>query len=220
MPEETTGEGTNTEGEGATGAAKATTEAGKPATSAGDTGAGGKQTTQASATEDDVKQFSQNQVSAFVGDARVKARETAVASALSELGLTDMDALKAVLKSHNDSERAKLSELEAVQADLAGLKEADTRATDTEATNKKLLKVIEIQTAALMKSLNIPEHVKPLIEAMPIVDRLAYLTENGENFAVEESKKKPEINSGGKGSNGDTSKNSAMAKIKSRYHIN
>lgn len=167
--------------------------------------------------------FTQEQVNQMVGEARIKSRESAVASALSDLGFTDVESLKLAIKEHNDAKRASLTELEKAQGDLTTLAGADTRAKELEATNKAMLKVIEQQTSALLETLKVPEHVRPLIESMPVLDRLAYLTEHGKEFTVEPTPPapKPNLNSGGKGSNGAaTGEKTARERILHKYNIN
>lgn len=197
MPTELEGQAKN-EGEGA----KPKGEGENTANSAG--GEGEKGTGAAAAAGTPPATFTQEQVNTLVGDARVKSRDTAVASALSDLGFTDVDSLKLAIGEYNDAKRASLTELEKAQGDLTALTGADTRAKELEATNKAMLKVIEEQTNNLLETLKVPDHVKPLIEAMPILERLAYLTEHGKEFSVEPTPPapKPNINSGGKGSNG------------------
>lgn len=167
--------------------------------------------------------FTQEQVNQMVGEARIKSRESAVASALSDLGFTDVESLKLAIKEHNDAKRASLTELEKAQGDLTALKGSDTRATELEATNKAMLKVIEEQTKSLLETLKVPEHVKPLIESMPVLERLAYLTEHGKEFTVEPTPPapKPNLNSGGKGSNGSaTGEKTTRERILHKYNIN
>lgn len=166
--------------------------------------------------------FTQEQVNQMVGDARVKSRDTAVASALSDLGFTDVESLKSAIGEYNESKRASLTELEKAQTDLSTLTGADTRAKELEATNKAMLKVIEEQTTVLLETLKVPEHVKPLIEGMPVLERLAYLTEHGKEFSVEPDPPapKPNINSGGKGSNGTANADKTeRGRILHKYNI-
>lgn len=212
------GQKTKNEGEGEEG----TTSTQNTATSAG----GKDESTTQTQTKKPVVFSSeqQEQVSKLIGAARVQSREGAVASALKDLGFENVDSLKDVLKAHSDTERAKLSELEAAQTDLATLQGVNQRATDLETSNTALLAVIEGQAKSLMETLNVPEHVKPLIEAMPIAERLAYLTEHGKEFAEETTTtttttNKPNINSGGKGGNGEAVQKSQLAKLKHKYNI-
>lgn len=164
----------------------------------------------------DGKTFDQDSVNKMVGQARTEARDRL----LKDLGFEDAEALKTLIKQQKEAEEANMTELQKAQVELKrlGTIEADQKASDEnlQAANKS----IETFVTEQMKTMEIPDHVTPLIQAMPLVDRLSYLTEHGAEFTIITGRKSVNTNASGKGK-GDTKTEEKARRegIKRRYSI-
>ncbi len=197
-------------------------QTGQPATSAGDGSQppvtkqqqpAPSQQQQAS----DGKTFDQDSVNQMVGQARTEARDRL----LKDLGFENAEALKTLIKQQKDAETANMTELQKAQAEVQrlGTIEQSQKVSDESllAANKSIKTFVEAQ----MKTMEIPDHVTPLIDAMPLVDRLSYLTEHGAEFTtVSTGRKSVNTNASGKGTSDTKTEEKARREgIKRRYSI-
>ena len=165
------------------------------------------------------KKFSQEDVNKLVGTTRTDTRAKTQTDLLTELGIDDLDALKLLVKTSKDKELENMSELEKANAEatrLKGVEEANTTAATllTEAHG-----AIEGLLEVRLKELDVPEHILPLLEGMPLVERLKYLNDNGDKF-TKEVKKKPETNASSKGGSSASDQTKAQKqRIIDRYRI-
>lgn len=165
------------------------------------------------------KKFSQDDVNKLVGTTRTDTRAKTQTDLLSELGLDDLEALKLLVKTSKDKELENMTELEKANAEatrLKGVEEANTAAATllTEAHG-----AIEGLLEVRLKELDVPEHILPLLEGMPLVERLKYLNDNGDKF-TKEVKKKPETNASSKGGSSSSDQTKAQKqRIADRYKI-
>ena len=162
--------------------------------------------------------FSQEEVNALVGNARQEARDRTAASTLKDLGFDDLDKAKTAISAFEKHRQAQLTELEQAQEKLGNLEGFDERFEASDKKVKELEKLIEAQVAAMVKSMEIPDHVKPLLEAMPVQERLSYLTEHGDKF-IKQQTVVPNSNAGSKGGGNSADNKSQKDKIRAKYGI-
>jgi hypothetical protein len=92
---------------------------------------------------------------------------------LERLGVSDWEeaeAKLAAIREAEEEERSASERLETAQQERDRLK----------AEHDALTAVVEAQANSMLEG--VPEHLKPLIEKMPVADRLSYLTENRERL--------------------------------------
>lgn len=92
-------------------------------------------------------------------------------------------------------ERAEMDELERLKAEMADLQAASAKNDDLSTAVDNLNAVIQAQVDAMVKDMDVPDHILTLLEAMPADKKLAYLTENRAAFTGKK-KKKPNYNAG------------------------
>ena len=168
---------------------------------------------------DGTRTFSQEEVNELLGKTRQEGRDRAVAGLLSDLKLDDVDALKTIVVDAEAHRKAQMTELDQAKEEANRLKLFEDQATDQAKAIKKYEKAVDATVSSLMETLEVPDHVKPLLEAMPTLARLAYLTEHGEVFK-KESSKPPETNVSGKGAGKNGADASARKKkTRQKYGI-
>ena len=168
---------------------------------------------------DPKKTFSQEDVNKLVGSTRTDTRAKTQTDLLEELGLNDLDALKVLVKDAEAVRLANMSDLEKANAEATRLKDVDEANKVVAEALTEANTAIEGLLQVRLKELDVPEHLLPLLEGMPVVERLKYLNENGDKFA-KEVKKKPETNAsskGGSSTSADTKAN--KQRILDRYRI-
>lgn len=175
-------------------------------------------TTTAEQTTTAQRTLTQEEVDKLVGNTRTKAREKAVESLIEELGVQDVDSLKELVKQAEERRLANLSEVEKLQEQIKSLGEVQQQSKATSKELKAYQEAVENTVANQLKSLNIPSHVAALLENMPALEKLNYLSENAKHFA------KPmttNTNAATKGSgNTATSKEEQLKKVRAKYGIN
>lgn len=165
------------------------------------------------------KMFTQEDVNKLVGSTRTDTRAKTQSDLLTELGLEDVDTLKALVTNAKEQKLAQMSELEKANAEAARLKNIEEANNEAGEALLQANKAIEGLLEVRLKELDVPEHLLPLLEGMPLVDRLEYLNENGDKFA-KETKKRPETNASGKGGSSTSAEKTAnRQRILDRYRI-
>lgn len=180
-----------------------------PATAANNDGAG------ATGAPASGKTFTQADLDRIAGEARASARSRV----LSDLGYDDPEKAKADLEAFKKLQREQLSEVEQLKADLAAATATGEQLTAATEQIEALNTIIKAQVEAQMKTLEVPEYVKPLLEGMTPQEQLAYLTEHGASFIKEQAKtKKPATNAAGKGGGSENAAD-RKAKVRAKYNI-
>lgn len=154
-----------------------------------------------------------------VTDGGGQQQQQADKSAATNADTKELDDLRAALKQANDeaaqrrhkikemedqikkSERAGMDETERLKAELADLQGANTERDQLKAKAEALETAVNGQVEALLKELDVPGHIRELIEPMDAAGKLAYLTKNRAAF-VKAEKQKPDIDAGNKGGSG------------------
>lgn len=166
------------------------------------------------------RSFSQDEVNELLGKTRQESRDRATAGLLKELGIEDVDKLKTVVTGAEKMRQEQMTELEQATEEASRLKPFEQQATDQGKALKKYEKAVSTTVEALMESMEVPEHVKPLLDNMPALERLAYLTEHGDAFAKEENTKPPATNVSNKGSGQNGADGATrMQKTRQKYGI-
>jgi hypothetical protein len=169
-------------------------------------------------TTSTVKTFGQDDVNKMVGQARQEARDRI----LKDLGVDDPEDLKTMIGEYRKQQEANMTELEKSQANVKRLEIIEAQNKEAGESLLAAEQAISNFVSAQMKTLEIPDHVSPLIESMPMIDRLNYLTEHGAEFAVDKPAKKKSVNtnaSGKGGSDKSAEETERKAAIKRRYSI-
>lgn len=142
------------------------------------------------------KTFTQEDVNRIAGEARKTARAAAVNELLKEIGLESQDALTDLVNDAKTRREADMTELQKATERIGELEplqeQTQTLNNQLESANQALQTYLD----ALEAELNIPEHVKPLLENMNKPERLDYLSKNKDAFARTTP---PNTNAGGKG---------------------
>lgn len=160
------------------------------------------------------RKFNQDDVDRLMGKTRTEARERL----LKDLGYDDPDKLQADIEAFKKHQKAQMSELERLQSDLSELNGVGEKLTAAEAKVEALNQLIEQQVEAQMKALDVPDHVKPLLEGMSPEAKLAYLNEHGASFVKEQKPKAPRTNAAGKGG-GASNAAERQTRIRHKYNI-
>ena len=168
--------------------------------------------------EGKTRSFTQDEVNELLGRTRQESRDRATAGLLKELGIEDVDKLKSVVTDAEKKRKEQLSELDQATEEADRLKPFEQQATDQGKALKKYEKAVGATVEALMESMNVPDHVKPLLETMPALERLAYLTEHGDAFAKETSNP-PATNVANKGGSNGTDAANRVEKARKKYSI-
>lgn len=141
----------------------------KPGESSGD-GAGG----------DEKRSFTQKELDTLFADRAKQAKQSALADVLKELGVENLDAVKATIRAAEDAKKAQMSELEKAQKEaadaLAAKEQAERDKADTMAKAQEKLLKAAILAAAAQKDFNDPE------DAWRFVDRAAIKAKDDDNF--------------------------------------
>ena len=162
--------------------------------------------------------FTQAEVDAIMGKTRQESRDRAIAGLLEDAGLKSSDQLTTVVKDYEKQRTDRLSDLEKLQEETNRLTPFEQQTKDQEKQLKQYEKTLKAHIETLMKTLSVPEHVKPLLEQMPNLERLAYLTEHGSAFAAPQTPALNTANKGGGTDKGQSAKDRA-SKVRLKYGI-
>jgi hypothetical protein len=125
--------------------------------------------------------------------------------------------LKAIVEAAEKSRKENLTEVEKLTEQVDELTAKTAEGKKTAKTLKAYDEAMKGHVTMLLEQLNVPDHVKPLLEAMGTLEQLNYLSEHGQSFA------KPvqtNTNAGAKGTSTSSSEAERLrAKTKARYGI-
>ncbi len=162
--------------------------------------------------------FTQAEVDSLLGKTRQEGRDRAVAGLLKDTGAKDVESLKTIVQEAEEKRQKQLSELDKTTEEVDRLKPFEQLAKEQEESLTKYKKAVEKYVETVMETMEVPEHVKPLLEQMDSLARLAYLTEHGAAFSKSATTTPPNSNvaskGGGKGSNTDR-----LKKVRAKYSI-
>ena len=164
------------------------------------------------------KTFTQEEVNELLGRTRQEGRERAIAGLLKDTGMKDVDSLKEVINQAEQKRLDQLSEFEKLSEEVEKLRPFEQKAKDQDGLIEQYEKAVETHLEALMKTMDVPDHVKPLLSNMAILDQLAYLSEHGEAFMKEISSVPPSTNVSDKGS-GKNGAKERQRRIRQKYGI-
>lgn len=161
--------------------------------------------------------FTQEEVDTIMGRTRAESRDRATAGLIKELGATDLDQLKDMVKSYNQIRQEQMSDIEKLTEETERLRPLEKQTKDQEKQLKAYEKTLQAHVENLMETMSVPEHVKTLLEKMPTLERLAYLTEHGKAFATPPA---GNTNAADKGStNSKQNAKERAARIRQKYGI-
>lgn len=163
------------------------------------------------------KTFSQAEVDSLLGKTRQEGRDRAVAGLLKDTGAKDVEALKAIVQEAEEKRIAQLSELDKTAEEVKRLKPFEQLATEQEESLGKYKKAVEKYVETVMETMEVPDHIKPLLEQMDSLARLAYLTEHGAAFSKSATSTPPNSNVSSKG--GGKNGKDGVKKARARYGI-
>lgn len=191
-----------------------------PATSAGGQATTPPATGQPAPPPTTPRTFTQQEVDTLMGTTRAEARDRATTATLSDLGFENAEAAKTAMAAWKQHQTDQLSELEQAQLKVTELSGATDQLAAKDKEVKALNTLIEAQVKAQIELMEVPDHILPLLDAMPVPERLAYLTEHGANFTKQPTTPMPKTNAGGKGGGnaGDEAK-ARRKRIHTRYSI-
>ena len=114
-------------------------------------------------------------------------------------------------------ERKDMDEKERLTAQLADLQDADTARDALKEQVEALETAVKSQVEALVKDLNVPKHITPLLDSMSPAEQLKYLSDNRKHFT--QTNKKPDIDAGsrGKGSKTKETAEERAKRLKQRF---
>lgn len=161
--------------------------------------------------------FTQAEVDSLLGKTRQEGRDRAIAGLLKEVGVKDAETLKNIVHEAEEKRRQQLSEVEKMTEEVARLKPFEELASSQEESLKKYQKAVDGYVKSLSETLEVPDHVKPLLETMDSLAKLAYLTEHGAAFSKSPTSTPPTTNAASKGS-GTNGKDRAN-KVRQKYGI-
>ena len=164
------------------------------------------------------RSFTQEEVNELLGRTRQEGRDRATAGLLKELGIEDVESLKTVVTDAEKKRKEQMTELEQATEEASRLKPFEQQATEQAKVLKSYEKAVGATVESLMKTMEVPDHVKPLLESMPALERLAYLTEHGAAF-VKETSKPPATNVANKGGTNSTDASKRIDKARQKYGI-
>jgi hypothetical protein len=129
---------------------------------------------------DEKRSFTQKELDALFADRAKQAKQATLADVLTELGVENLDAVKATLKAAEEAKAAQMTELEKAQKEAADLKAAKEQAEKEKAdilaqAQEKLLKAA-ILAGAAQKGFNDPN------DAWLYVDRAAIKAKDDDAF--------------------------------------
>lgn len=111
-------------------------------------------------------------------------------------------ALNAAEKKLVDLQRKDMDEVERLKAELNDAKGAATQQEELQQSLDAMSVILTEQVTAMFADLNVPNHVKKLLEVQPVSDQLQYLIENREEFGKKKKPPKTNINASGKTTSG------------------
>lgn len=161
--------------------------------------------------------FTQAEVDNLLGKTRQEGRDRAIAGLLKETGIKDAETLKSIVQEAEEKRLQQLSEVEKMTEEVTRLKPFEELASNQEESLKQYQKAVDGYVKSLMENMEVPDHVKPLLEAMDSLARLAYLTEHGAAFSKSPMSTPPATNASSKGS-GSNGKDRAK-KVRQKYGI-
>ena len=164
------------------------------------------------------KTFSQAEVDTLLGKTRQEGRDRATNALLQETGMKDVESLKTVLANAEQKRIEQLSDLEKTTEENNRLIPFEQLATKQTETIKKYEKAVGKHVESLMETLEVPDHVKPLLSQMDSLAKLAYLTEHGAAFSKQPSSPPPSTNVSDKGG-GKTNGAEGVKKARQKYGI-
>lgn len=123
-------------------------------------------------------------------------------------------------KKIKDSERAKMSEDEQLQAELEELRQLKAAHETMRPDYEAMQTAVQAQVDALKESLKLPDHVADLLEGMSAAKQLEYLVKHQKALAPEQ-KRKPEFHTDGKTNSTKTpkEKEARNEKLKKRMRL-
>jgi uncharacterized protein YaaN involved in tellurite resistance len=163
------------------------------------------------------KAFSQAEVDALLGKTRQEGRDRATNALLQETGMKDVEALKALVLDAEEKRKEQLSDLDKITEENSRLKPFEQLATEQTESLTKYEKAVGKHVESLMETLEVPDHVKPLLEQMDSLAKLAYLTEHGAAFSKQPASPPPNSNVSNKG--GGKNGKDRIKKAQQKYGI-
>lgn len=162
--------------------------------------------------------FTQAEVDALLGKTRQEGRDRATSALLQETGMKDVESLKAVILDAEKKRIEQLSDLDKTTEENNRLIPFEQLATKQTETIKKYEKAVGKHVESLMETLEVPDHVKPLLSQMDSLAKLAYLTEHGAAFSKQAASPPPSTNVSDKGG-GKTNGAEGVKKARQKYGI-
>lgn len=164
------------------------------------------------------KTFTQAEVDTLLGKTRQEGRDRATSALLQETGMKDVESLKSVILDAEKKRIEQLSDLDKTTEENNRLKPFEQLATEQTETIKKYEKAVGKHVESLMETLEVPDHVKPLLSQMDSLAKLAYLTEHGAAFSKQAASPPPSTNVSEKGG-GKTNGADGIKKARQKYGI-
>lgn len=162
--------------------------------------------------------FTQAEVDSLLGKTRQEGRDRAVAGLLKETGAKDVESLKTTVQEAEEKRIAQLSELDKTVEEVKRLKPFEELAKEQEKSLAEYKKAVEKYVETVMETMEVPDHIKPLLEQMDSLARLAYLTEHGAAFSKSATSTPPNSNVSAKGGGGKNEKD-GVKKARQKYGI-
>lgn len=124
--------------------------------------------------------------------------------------------LKELEDTQRSKEREGMDESARLAAELEDLKKATADRESLAAEAETLRTAVAAQVDALLKELNVPKHILPLMEPMSAAQKLTYLTENRSHFA-RPTTAPPNIDAAQRGNGQGETEEEREKRLKKRY---
>ena len=162
--------------------------------------------------------FTQAEVDTLLGKTRQEGRDRATSALLQETGMKDVESLKTVILDAKKKRIEQLSDLDKTTEENNRLIPFEQLATKQTETIKKYEKAVGKHVESLMETLEVPDHVKPLLSQMDSLAKLAYLTEHGAAFSKQAAPPPANTNVSDKGGS-KTNGAEGVKKARQKYGI-
>lgn len=163
------------------------------------------------------KKFTQAEVDAMLGKIRKEGRDRATTALLQETGMKDVESLKTLVLEAEQKRVEQLSDLDRITEENNRLKPFEQLATEQTKSLTKYEKAVGKYVESLIETMEVPDHIKPLLAQMDSLARLAYLTEHGAAFSKQATSPPPSTNVSNKG--GGKNGADGIKKARQKYGI-